>query len=231
MKCAIVSVIYKRTLLDPEMLSLKKCVEVFKDKRDIVLVCPEDLDISFYQSHFDYDFKFIRLEKQWFSSWHHYSWLCKWPEFYKQFEEYDYILIYQLDCWCFEDTLDYFMDLGYDYYGGPVTVGCWNDHETVGNGGLSLRKVKSFIEELEKNPLEDEERFVAEDVYFSCSPKMKNLKVCPLDIALQFAFSSDTSETFEYWFKKTNSVLPMGFHNFYKYDALEFCHKFLSLKL
>lgn len=32
------------------------------------------------------------------------------------------------------------------------------------------------------------------------------------------------------WFNRTNHVLPMGIHNFYKHDALEFYHKFLKLE-
>ena len=36
------------------------------------------------------------------------------------FLEYQYMLIYQLDAFVFEDKLDYFCELGYDYIGIPV---------------------------------------------------------------------------------------------------------------
>lgn len=230
MKCAVVSVVHKERLSNLDELGLKKLVKVFSKKRDLFLIVPENLDVSYYQTSFGYEFKIIRLKKDYFKSWHSYNWLCKTLDFYLPFEnKYDYVLVHQLDAWCFEDKLDYFMDLGYDFYGGPITAGCWNDREMVGNGGLSLRKVKSFIEAIRKN-YNEKNKYVAEDLYFCCDPAMsKDLKICPIDIALQFAFSSDTAETFEFWYKRTNEVLPMGIHNFYKYDALEFCNRFMKL--
>ena len=95
------------------------------------------------------------------------------PEFYRRFENFRYILIYQLDAWVFRDELDRWVSEGYDYIGAP-----WipmkerffhfygklrlaynrtfrkNDgikpHNTflygVGNGGFSLRKTDKFIE-------------------------------------------------------------------------------------
>lgn len=231
-KCAIVSVVHKEKLSDLEELSLKKCVNVFSKKRDIFLIMPEDLNAEYYLNSFGYEFKIVRLKKEYFSSWHSYNWLCKTVDFYRPFAErgYDYVLVHQLDCWCFEDRLDYFMDMNYDYYGGPISAGCWNEREMVGNGGLSLRKVKPFIDAIEKN-YENKDKFKAEDLYFCCDPKInKDLKICPMDVALQFAFSADKSETFEFWYKRTNGVLPMGVHNFYKYDALEFWHRFMKTR-
>jgi hypothetical protein len=65
------------------------------------------------------------------------------------------MLIYQLDCWVFQDDLMYWCEQGYDYIGAP-----WFDKFSeaddnskmlplAGNGGLSLRRIQAFIEALE----------------------------------------------------------------------------------
>jgi hypothetical protein len=71
--------------------------------------------------------------------------------FYKQFAEYVYILIYQLDAYVFSDQLEFWCGKQYDYIGAP-----WLDEGEIGeppvfrpisggNGGLSLRRVEKFI--------------------------------------------------------------------------------------
>lgn len=70
--------------------------------------------------------------------------------FYKSFKDYDYMLIYQLDAWVFKDELMEWCNKGYDYIGAPWFED-FGSHETgkklwaVGNGGFSLRKIKTFI--------------------------------------------------------------------------------------
>lgn len=69
--------------------------------------------------------------------------------FYQSFKKFEYILIYQLDALVFKDELDYWCGKNYDYIGAPWFEG-WghaqNDSEIVGvgNGGFSLRKIKTF---------------------------------------------------------------------------------------
>lgn len=65
------------------------------------------------------------------------------PWFYKLFQSWDYILIFQLDAWIFRDDLQKWVDSDYTYVGAPWT-GCFGDDTPdtgVGNGGLSLRAV------------------------------------------------------------------------------------------
>jgi hypothetical protein len=75
-------------------------------------------------------------------------------QFYKYFIDYDYILIYQLDAFVFSDELHHWCNQGYDYIGSPWyldfdgsdrSIGL---HAVGGNGGFSLRKVRSFIKTL-----------------------------------------------------------------------------------
>ena len=69
-------------------------------------------------------------------------------KFYEAFVDYEYILLYQLDALVFSDQLKEWCAHGFDYIGAPW-IKC-NDTPRVtvprvGNGGLSLRKVESFL--------------------------------------------------------------------------------------
>ena len=70
--------------------------------------------------------------------------------FYSRFEEYKYILIYQLDAYVFRDELLQWCNNGYDYVGAPL-IGKYQDTDfsdvmRVGNGGFSLRKVHAYVD-------------------------------------------------------------------------------------
>jgi hypothetical protein len=75
-------------------------------------------------------------------------------EFYESFAGYRYILIYQLDALVFSDQLLEWCGTELDYIGAPW-VNCedtpWVSTPRVGNGGLSLRKVESFLRVLSSN--------------------------------------------------------------------------------
>lgn len=82
-----------------------------------------------------------------------YSRLLLTPQFYEAFKEYDYILIYQLDCLALSSDLLRFCEMGYDYIGAPL-FHRYNKKPVfsrVGNGGLSLRNVPAFLNVLNSN--------------------------------------------------------------------------------
>ncbi len=72
-------------------------------------------------------------------------------DFYQRFADYEYILIYQLDALVFSDQLLRWCSKGYDYIGAPLIhprigqVSYKFENYLCGNGGFSLRNVKSFI--------------------------------------------------------------------------------------
>ena len=69
-------------------------------------------------------------------------------QFYRSFLDYDYILVYHLDALVFSDRLLEWCLAGYDYVGAPWLLSADTPHITeqkVGNGGFSLRRVKSFL--------------------------------------------------------------------------------------
>lgn len=101
-----------------------------------------------------------------------YNAMCLSEEFYALYADYDYILICHTDAWIFRDELAEWCEKGYDYVGAPwpkrkkydnPIIKCFlklskalfsspthllrqDGFNKVGNGGLSLRKIESFIE-------------------------------------------------------------------------------------
>lgn len=77
-----------------------------------------------------------------------YSALLRQPEYYEMHNEWDNILIYQTDALIFRKIDDIYFK--YDYIGAPwVESNQWCKYN-AGNGGFSLRKIKSCIRVCEK---------------------------------------------------------------------------------
>lgn len=213
-KVAIVVPIYKTELNEHELIALQQVKKVL-NKYPLLAMVPESFQLG-KVDYFDYIEHFADT---YFTSISAYNRLMLSPDFYRRFQQYEYILIYQLDAFVFEDKLSYFCDLGYDYIGAPWLHGLFNyvDKEHcvwhVGNGGLSLRKVSSFIELLEeRNPLLDEQ-IKNEDLFFSCIISDR-FRVAPLDVALQFAFERQVEQCFE----RNHRELPFGCHAWERYN-------------
>ena len=69
-------------------------------------------------------------------------------QFYRAFLGYEFILTYNLDALVFSDRLAEWCGAGYDYIGAPWLISPDTPHiaeEKVGSGGLSLRRVRSFL--------------------------------------------------------------------------------------
>lgn len=144
---AIVIPIYKeyQSSNTSELKLLGQIKTVFK-KREIVIILPKSLEVDWGRN---IEFQTISFSDAYFKDKHSYSKLLCQNIFYESFSNFDYIQIIQTDCWVFEDKLDYFTNLGFDYIGAPWMVGGFegkphNKLWKVGNGGFSLRKIKTF---------------------------------------------------------------------------------------
>jgi len=209
----IVIPVYKTKPSLNELRSIEQCKKVMKG-RDIAYVAPEGFDSSAYPTA-----RVVTFNKGFFKSLWNYSELCATKSLYLAFADYDYIMIYQPDCWVFKDELDEFMLLGYDYIGAPW-FGCKNVADgsrikdgTVGNGGLSLRKVSTFIA-LAKSA---ECRPHPEDVYW-CIHRAKELNIAPVQVAASFSIEhrpKTVISLFKGW-------LPMGCHKPWQLGYYEF---------
>lgn len=210
---AVVIPYYCKNLSETEKISLKQCLKILSEY-PIVLVIPNSMEepICPYK-----EVIYERVPDEWLQSVASYNQMMLSTEFYKRFERYEYILIYQLDAFVFSDQLNIFCQYEFDYIGAPWLKGVkyykdfsrcvWN----VGNGGLSLRRVKTFIRILNTKKLENSN--VIEDVFWA-SCEGENFNVAPINIALKFAFECDVQECYALNGRK----LPFGCHAWEKYD-------------
>jgi hypothetical protein len=141
---------------------------------EIEIITYDEIDISEFSISKNINIKLYN--KKYFSSIQGYNQLMLSKEFYYNYRDYKYILIYQLDAYVFYDKLAYWCLKDYDYIGSPWLVVSKNNtlkkwflsqinwfwdlfrelkiplsaNNQVGNGGFSLRKISKFIDVLEK---------------------------------------------------------------------------------
>lgn len=112
------------------------------------------------------DFKLRRFPARCFKDRYSYNRLLMTEWFYKAFTNYEYILIYQLDCLVFASNIEEWCRKGWDYVGAP-----WlNNPEQprlgfsrVGNGGLSLRRVRGALAVLGSRHLDKDPKLLGEE--------------------------------------------------------------------
>lgn len=220
--CVIVIPIYKSfdNLSDDEISSLFQIVKICKNKYEISIVCPNNLDISGYENIYNFSFNFT--DPSFFTSRYSYSNLCVDYNFYKSYEYYNYMLIYQLDSWCFSDKLEYFCSLGYDYIGAIHKIKNIEDSDNgeVGNGGLSLRKISSFLRVLENKNYKNLK--ILEDEVFT--KLLKNeLNIAPKEIAYTFSIGQ-----YPEIFLQKQTSLPFGCHAYKRNNRWDYWEKYIS---
>jgi len=166
----IIIPIHKSSLNEYETISLNRCFKIL-DQYTIVMIKPTNLNT--YDIEQKYPFSRIELfEDTFFKSISSYNHLLLSTDFYKRFEQSEYILILQPDVYIFSDNLSYWIEKGYDYVGAPWLssselsskihqfkmffsnlfegnkdiVHRYETRNRVGNGGFSLRKVATHID-------------------------------------------------------------------------------------
>lgn len=170
---AIVVPWYKRTLSVEERLSLAHLTKVL-GKYDTYVVAPETLEFD------SPAFEVKRFDNAWFESVASYSQLMLSKEVYEVFAKYKYILVYQLDCLVFSDDLPEWCRTDFDYVGAP-----WFRSKTdpslgfsrVGNGGLSLRKVESFLRVIDSRRYSEQRVPYWKDVVSTSLHDVENMPV------------------------------------------------------
>lgn len=219
-KVAVVIPVYKAELDDLEKISFAQVKKVLGNY-PIVFVAPEGKNFAYFQSgdliaHFPQEFFWDRQS---------YCQLMMSPDFYATFADFDYILIYQLDAFVFYDALEDFCRFGYDYIGAPWSYYSWSGIRKpktprVGNGGFSLRKVKSFRELLKQCaelPNWNEFLEYTEDAFFAFCGVRKSLGFNVAPVAVAEAFSMEHLPA--RFMRKYKNLLPFGCHNWHKFSA------------
>ncbi len=184
-KFCIVIPIYKEDLDPIDKLSLERLHKIISNKYDIYLVKPESLNPkNYYKILKKKNIYEVIFDSKYFKDTASYSQLCLQYDFYNKFSDYEYMYIYQTDCYLVDDKLEEWCDKGYEYVGPPIISNNagWKDYRNkdkyepqVGNGGFSLRKIEVFKditdpegEFRKKYNLNDEQlsKVVFEDKYF-----------------------------------------------------------------
>ncbi len=240
MKCKILIPFYTNELSDNEKLAFKNILKYY-DASMICLFLPENLEVKEEYA----DFEKQGFDPLFFENVMTYNNLMLSKDFYERFSECDYILLHQLDAFMFKDELDHWCHKNYDYIGAP-----WLKSNNpfsqifkskklknrapifnkVGNGGFSLRKVKTFLKFFEKHqPVINEHKshplYSIEDVFWSLiAPQYVDFKIPEMKEAAKFCLDRKP----EIGLKLNNGQLPFGCHGFEKSKTKSFWQKYIE---
>jgi hypothetical protein len=254
--CIVVIPVYKVfQQLDPaELASIRQALLVFS-ARQIAFAGPRTLDSGNYLEwarslHASVVFK--AFDDTYFRNVDGYNKLLRASHFYQSFTQFEYLLIYQPDCWVFRDELDYWCGRGFDYIGAPwanddnlekATAGSKKLFLTtslyfqkllgikkdwrVGNGGFSLRNIKASIRALDKRKTLSSNFHCNEDVYWGVFIPLVYpfFKVPNSDEAIPFCFEAEPERAYII----NNRQLPFGCHAWQKYNH-PFWSKWIKIK-
>jgi len=152
---AIIIPVYKEKLSAYEEISLQQCYRILGNYK-IQFVCPNKMKEGNFHQENKNNATFTFIEDKNFDSITSYNHMLLSVWFYEFFKNFTHILIYQLDCFVFQDDLMKWVAKDYSYIGAPWFLGSSNSSEInelvgVGNGGFSLRNVKDCITVLKRN--------------------------------------------------------------------------------
>ena len=121
-RCVVVIPTHKSDMSVEEERSFRNTLSVLSNW-DIQLVIPENVSVNSYMRMKSDDapsFAIVRVTEQWMGSIKRYNAMMLSTDFYRLFDNYEYILICHLNSWVFRDELEYWVNLGYDYIGPPL---------------------------------------------------------------------------------------------------------------
>lgn len=226
--CVVIP-IYNELPKDNEILSICRNIDVLKDY-DIYAVYPDGMNVDQYCLYGITNY--VPFNKKYFISNKTYSRLVLSDSFYSFFNKYDYMLIAQTDTYILNTnySLDFFVNLKYDYYGAPWPEGPFNKpyrlreylkclfvrnsaNLHVGNGGFSLRKIDATLNLVKKHKFYIKYIWrLNEDLFFSIHGRKGGAYTsCPIDVASQFALETNMQSQI------TKGNIPYAVHAWEKY--------------
>lgn len=146
--------VYKPQLDEWEQRSVRRGIAVLS-AWPLGWVYPEGMDMAYYRRAFPEIGHFYPVGREYLRSVSGYNRLLLQAAFYQLFAAYEYLLVYQPDCYIFRDELERWMQAEYDYVGGVwfenylVQPGVEPRLSYPGNGGFSLRRVAAMQDILE----------------------------------------------------------------------------------
>lgn len=250
-KVAIIIPFYRNIITDYEKIALQQCERVLYAHPKIAIK-PQSLTLPETADLINFD-TIISFNDDYFKSLAGYNHLMMSAEFYERFLEYEYMLIYQMDCFTFKDELTYWCNQNLDYIGAPWIRKTYHKNAVellfvkiqqyfagwskqtasdtptqrqlnyqVGNGGLSLRRVKKFYDLCNTMKpvidfyLSQKGNLYNEDVFWSIEVNRRKqvLSIPSYQTALKFAFEVPPIKP--HLLNEQN--LPFGCHDWDRYD-------------
>lgn len=249
-ECIVLIPIYKRLEFN-DREALYRLLEM-TSSIDKVFISPENftMDDSFHGFE---EVSVERFDDSFFADIIGYNRLMLDVNFYRRFRNYKYMLIHQLDVFLFKPELPYWCYKNYDYIGAPwlrphkikiakfllsiIHVCPWictermrkrlEHYNNVGNGGLSLRRIETFIKILEsstttrilnnylrKQALKDSS--YNEDVFWSLEGPRLYQGFHKPDWQEAIYFAIENKPSFAY--NRMNNQLPFGCHKPVKHE-------------
>jgi len=243
----IIIPIYRKEITELEKRSLAQAYNIFSDYYTIVVIKPQHLSLS---ASLLSEFPKLTIESfaaDFFSGISGYNKLMMSTCLYERFLDSEYILIHQLDAYVFKNELQEWCEKGYDYIGAPwlqkpvyrlpiikqylnFLRKCRNIcgkkdksmlYNKIGNGGFSLRKVKSHYDitishkdRIDYFLAQKKSHFYYEDVFWATEVnKRGDLFSYPsIEEAVSFAFDKYPALCY----KLNGNKLPFGCHAWYK---------------
>jgi hypothetical protein len=230
-KIVILVPIYRSYLTDLEFFSLKYSLNQLKSNFEIYFITPDSLNTIFYEFNFPF-LKYKKFNDAYFLSTTSYSRLLLSPVFYEAFDDFEFLLILQTDAIILSDQLNFWVDQQFDYIGAPWPNGfsfniAWDKFRGdnsklvkvhVGNGGLSLRRIKSCVNLIKEFPEAHDYFYNSgshEDFFFSFMGILSDNFIIPDEIvACKFSLELEPTR----YANKDNYIVPMGGHAWSKYD-------------
>lgn len=212
-KCAIMVPVYSEHMTVDERHSLQQLKKIL-GWCDTYLVCPKGMNEKEYFDEYGNTLRMKRYDSKFFEGREGYCKLMCSPFLYEDFSEYEYTLVYQLDCWVFSDKLYEWCDKGYDYIGAPFFVKWFSDRNIyVGNGGFSLRKNATIKDYLVKYSGKGLPHDGTDDGFFAANFD-GTLKIPEPKVASEFSLEERPAEQYH----NNGDKLPFGCHAYRRYN-------------
>jgi hypothetical protein len=146
--CVIIPV-HTKGLNAEEKQSLNACFAILSSY-PIYLLKPQSLDVTNY-IEIAPNLIIQSVPDEWMASWGAYNLMKRSLEFYKKFEQYEFMLTYELDCIIFSDNWESCNFIGAPWFDALPSVEFKNTPvmKQGMNSGFSLRNVKKCIKILE----------------------------------------------------------------------------------
>lgn len=223
--------IYKADLDADERFSLDASFAALAPGRTVRFIGPEGLDIGFYLDRYK-DVGFDSFAPEAFASIPGYNRLLLSEEFHARYAAYEFMLILQTDALLLRDELDWWCAQPFDYVGAPWPqqyelmveldrfVGDKRKHMkvSVGNGGLSLRRIAkcaALFAEFPDATAVFRHTGSSEDLFFAVMGALSYDFLIPNEITAS-RFSMELKPS--YYYAVNGGHLPMGTHAWNKYE-------------